>query len=178
MIRPIDFGADIVVYSATKFIGGHGNSVGGVLVDSGKFEWTGGKFPLISEPDPSYHDLDFIEALKPMGNIAYIIKARVNILRDTGGALSPFNAFLFLQGIETLHLRMPRHADNALAVAQFLEKHPQVDWWNYPGLESSPEKNKVKKYLPQGAGAIVGFGIKGGPRPEKPLLIPWNWFPI
>ena len=170
LIRPIDFGADIVVYSATKFIGGHGNSVGGVLVDSGKFDWTSGKFPLISEPDPSYHNLNFIEALEPMGNIAYIIKARVNILRDTGGTLSPFNAFLFLQGLETLHLRMPRHVDNALAVAQFLEKHPQVDWVNYPGLDSSPEKARVKNYLPKGAGAIVGFGITGGAPAGKTFI--------
>ncbi len=162
LFRPIDFGADIVVYSATKFIGGHGTSIGGVIVDSGKFNWTNGKFPLISGPDPSYHGIDFVEALKPMGNIAYIIKARVTLLRDLGPALSPFNAFLFLQGLETLHLRMPRHSENALEVAKYLEKHPKVTWVNYPGLSSSPEKSKVKKYLPKGAGAIVGFGIKGG----------------
>jgi O-acetylhomoserine (thiol)-lyase len=159
-----------VAYSATKFIGGHGNSVGGVLVDSGKFDWTSGKFPLISDPDPSYHNLNFIEALKPKGNIAYIVKARVNILRDTGGVLSPFNAFLFLQGLETLHLRMPCHAQNALAVAQFLERHIQVDWVNYPGLDSSPETARVKKYLPKGAGAIVGFGIKGGAKAGKKFI--------
>ncbi len=162
IMRPIDFGVDIVVYSATKFIGGHGTSLGGVIVDSGKFDWTNGKFPLIAEPDPSYHGINFVEALKPLGNIAYIIKARVTLLRDLGPAPSPFNSFLFLQGLETLHLRMPRHSENALAVAKYLEKHPKVSWVNYPGLESSPEKERVKKYLKKGAGAILGFGIKGG----------------
>jgi O-acetylhomoserine (thiol)-lyase len=162
ILRPIDFGVDIVVYSATKFIGGHGTSIGGLIVDAGKFDWTGGKFPLISEPDPSYHGLNFVEALKPLGNIAYIIKARVTLLRDIGTAMSPFNAFLFLQGLETLHLRMPRHSENALAVARYLEKHPKVSWVNYPGLDSSPEKGRVRKYLRKGAGAILGFGVKGG----------------
>ncbi|MFA5338672.1 MAG: O-acetylhomoserine aminocarboxypropyltransferase/cysteine synthase family protein [Candidatus Omnitrophota bacterium] len=162
LLRPIDFGVDVVVYSATKFIGGHGTSLGGVIVDSGKFDWDSGKFPLISEPDPSYHGIDFIEALKPMGNIAYIIKARVTLLRDLGPALSPFNSFLFLQGLETLHLRLPRHSENALAVAEYLSRHPKVGWVNYPGLKNSPEKDRVKKYLPKGAGAILGFGIKGG----------------
>ena len=162
LLRPIDFGVDIVVYSATKFIGGHGTSLGGIIVDSGKFDWTNGKFPLISEPDPSYHGINFVEALKPLGNIAYIIKARVTLLRDLGPAVSPFNSFLFLQGLETLHLRMPRHSENALAVARYLEKHPKVSWVNYPGLDSSPEKQRVKIYLPKGAGAIIGFGIKGG----------------
>lgn len=162
LLRPIDFGADIVVYSATKFIGGHGTSIGGLIVDSGKFDWTNGKFPLIAGPDASYHGIDFIEALKPIGNIAYIIKARVTLLRDLGAALSPFNSFLFLQGLETLHLRMPRHCENALAVAQYLEKNPKVSWVNYPGLDSSPEKVRAAKYLKRGAGAIIGFGIKGG----------------
>ena len=162
LMRPVDFGVDIVVYSATKFIGGHGTSLGGVIVDSGKFDWTNGKFPLISEPEPSYHGINFVEALKPLGNIAYIIKARVTLLRDLGPALSPFNSFLFLQGLETLHLRMPRHSENALAVAKYLKKHPKVSWVNYPGLEDTPEKERVKKYLPKGAGAILGFGIKGG----------------
>jgi O-acetylhomoserine (thiol)-lyase len=162
LLRPFDFGVDIIVYSCTKFIGGHGTSIGGVIVDSGKFDWTNGKFPLIAQPDPSYHGLNFVEALKPLGNIAYIIKARVTLLRDLGPAMSPFNAFLFLQGLETLHLRMPRHAENALAAANFLEQHPRVSWVNYPGLASSPEKKKVKKYLSKGAGAIIGFGIKGG----------------
>jgi O-acetylhomoserine (thiol)-lyase len=159
LMRPIDFGVDIVAYSATKFIGGHGTSIGGLIVDSGKFDWTNGKFPSIADPDSSYHGLNFVEAL---GNLAYIIKARVILLRDLGPAMSPFNAFLFLQGLETVHLRLPRHSENALAVAQFLEKHPKVTWVNYPGLDSSPEKERVRKYLPKGAGAILGFGIKGG----------------
>ncbi len=170
ILRPIDFGADIVVYSATKFIGGHGTSLGGLIVDSGKFDWTNGKFPLISGPDPSYHGLDFVEALKPMGNIAYIIKARVALLRDLGPALSPFNSFLFLQGLETIHLRMPRHSSNALAVAEHLEKHPKVSWVNYPGLKSSPEKERCRKYLKDGAGAILGFGIKGGAQAGKKFI--------
>ena len=162
ILRPIEHGVDIVVYSATKFIGGHGTSLGGVIVDSGKFDWTNGKFPLIADPDPSYHGINFVEALKPMGNIAYIIKARVVLLRDLGNAISPFNSFLFLQGLETLHLRMPRHCQNALTVAKFLEKNPKVAWVNYPGLESSADHERAKKYLPDGAGAIIGFGIKGG----------------
>ncbi|GAK57728.1 O-acetyl-L-homoserine sulfhydrolase / O-acetyl-L-serine sulfhydrolase [Candidatus Vecturithrix granuli] len=170
LLRPIDFGVDIVVYSATKFIGGHGTSIGGVIVDSGKFDWTNGKFPLIAEPDPSYHGINFVEALKPFGNIAYITKARVCLLRDLGPALSPFNAFLFLQGLETLHLRMPRHCENALAVAQHLEQHPQVSWVNYPGLASSPERDRARKYLPKGAGAIIGFGIKGGIEAGKKFI--------
>ncbi len=162
LLRPFDHGADIIVYSATKFIGGHGTSLGGVIVDSGKFDWGSGKFPLISDPDPSYHGLEFIRALEPAGNIAYIVKARVTLLRDTGPALSPFNSFLFLQGLETLHLRMPRHSENALAAATHLEGHPAVAWVNYPGLASSPEKKRAGKYLPRGAGAIIGFGIRGG----------------
>ncbi len=170
LLRPIDFGADIVVYSATKFIGGHGTSLGGLIVDSGKFDWTNGKFPLIADPDPSYHGINFVDALKPLGNIAYIIKARVTLLRDLGPALSPFNAFLLLQGLETLHLRMPRHCENALAVAQFLEKSPKVTWVNYPGLEKSPEKAKADRYLKKGAGAIIGFGIKGGLESGKKFI--------
>ncbi len=162
LIRPIKHGVDIIVYSATKFIGGHGTSLGGLIVDSGKFDWTSGKFPLIKGPDASYHGIDFVEALKPLGNIAYIIKLRVTLLRDLGPALSPFNSFLFLQGFETLHLRMVRHSENALTVAKYLKKHPKVSWVNYPGLDDSPEKERVKKYLPLGAGAILGFGIKGG----------------
>ncbi len=170
LLRPIDHGADIVVYSATKFIGGHGTSLGGIIVDSGKFDWTNGKFPLIAGPDPSYHGINFVEALKPLGNIAYIIKARVCLLRDLGPAVSPFNSFLFLQGLETLALRMPRHSENALAVAKFLQKHPKVSWVNYPGLENSPEKERVKKYLPRGAGAILGFGVKGGLEAGKKFI--------
>ena len=170
LLRPIDHGVDIVVYSATKFIGGHGTSLGGVIVDSGKFDWTNGKFPLIAEPDPSYHGINFVEALKPMGNIAYIIKARVTLLRDLGPAVSPFNSFLFLQGLETLHLRMLRHSENALAVAKHLAKHPKVAWVNYPGLESSPDYARAKKYLSKGAGAILGFGIKGGLQAGKKFI--------
>jgi O-acetylhomoserine (thiol)-lyase len=161
-IRPIDHGVDIVVYSATKFIGGHGTTLGGLIVDSGKFDWTNGKFPLIAGPEPSYHGLDFVEALKPLGNIAYIIKARTTLLRDTGATLSPFSAFLLLQGLETLHLRIPQHGKNALEVACYLREHPKVNWVNYPGLEDSPEKERARKYFRHGAGAILGFGIKGG----------------
>jgi O-acetylhomoserine (thiol)-lyase len=167
LVRPIDFGVDIVVYSATKFIGGHGTSIGGLIVDSGKFDWTNGKFPLMADPDPSYHGLKFVEAL---ADLAYIIKARVTLLRDLGPAMSPFNAFLFLQGLETIHLRMPRHSENALAVAQYLEKHPKVAWVNYPGLDSSPEKERVKRYLPKGAGAIIGFGVEGGVEAGKNFI--------
>ena len=170
LLRPIDFGVDIVVYSATKFIGGHGTSLGGLIVDSGKFDWTGGKHPLIADPEQSYHDLNFVEALNPNGNIAYIIKARVVLLRDLGPALSPFNSFLFLQGLETLHLRMPRHSENALAVAQYLEKHPKVSWVNYPGLAASTEKTRTGRYLKKGAGAIIGFGIKGGAEAGKKFI--------
>jgi O-acetylhomoserine (thiol)-lyase len=170
LLKPFDFGADIVTYSATKFIGGHGTSIGGLIVDSGKFNWDNGKFPLISEPDPSYHGLKFIEALKDIGNIAYIIKARVNLLRDIGACLSPFNSFLFLQGLETLHLRMERHSENALKVAEFLEKEPKVSWVNYPGLHSSKEYEKIQKYLKKGAGAIIGFGIKGGAEAGKKFI--------
>jgi len=162
LLRPFEHGVDIIVYSATKFIGGHGTSIGGLIVDSGKFDWTSGRFPLITDPEPSYHGLEFVEALKPLGNVAYILKARVTLLRDIGAALSPFNAWLFLQGLETLHLRMERHAENALAVARFLEQHPSVKWVRYPGLESSEHHALAKKYLPRGAGAILGFGIEGG----------------
>jgi O-acetylhomoserine (thiol)-lyase len=170
LLKPIDHGVDIVVYSATKFIGGHGTSIGGVIVDSGKFNWENGKFPLITDPDPSYHGIKFVDALRPMGNIAYIIKARVTLLRDLGPAVSPFNSFLFLQGLETLHLRIVRHSENALKVAEYLEKHPKVSWVNYPGLKSSPEKKLVDKYLKRGAGAVVGFGIKGGIESGKKFI--------
>jgi O-acetylhomoserine (thiol)-lyase len=170
IFRPIEHGADIVVYSATKFIGGHGTSLGGIIVDSGKFTWTREKHPLIAAPDPSYHGLDFVEALKPLGNLAYIIKARVILLRDLGPAISPFNAFLLLQGLETLHLRLPRHSENALAVAQWLKKHPKVSWVVYPGLADSPEKARADKYLKGGYGAILGFGIKGGLEAGKKFI--------
>ncbi|HEX7560583.1 MAG TPA: O-acetylhomoserine aminocarboxypropyltransferase/cysteine synthase [Candidatus Humimicrobiaceae bacterium] len=170
ILRPIDYGEEIVVYSATKFIGGHGTSLGGLIVDSGKFDWENGKFPLIAGPEPAYHGLDFVEALRPLGNIAYIMKARVVLLRDLGPALSPFNSFLFLQGLETLPLRMIRHCENALTVANFLQAHPLVSWVNYPGLDFSPEKKKAEKYLSKGAGAILGFGIKGGIEAGKKFI--------
>jgi O-acetylhomoserine (thiol)-lyase len=170
LLKPFDHGVDIIVYSATKFLGGHGTSLGGIIVDSGKFNWQNGKFPLIADPEPSYHGLNFVEALKPIGNIAYIIKARTTLLRDIGPAISPFNSFLILQGIETLHLRLPRHTENALAVAKYLKKHLKVSWVNYPGLDDSPQKERVKKYLPKGAGAILGFGIKGGLEAGKKFI--------
>ena len=164
LLRPIEHGADVVVYSTTKFLGGHGVHIGGAIVDSGRFDWAGdpAKWPEFAAPDPSYHGMVFTEALAPIGNLAYILHIRTHWLRDTGACLSPFAAFLFLLGIETLHLRMPRHCANALAVARFLEAHPAVAWVNYPGLESHPDHAKAAHYLPDGAGAIIGFGIKGG----------------
>ena len=168
LLRPIDYGADIVVHSATKFIGGHGTSIGGVIIDSGKFDWAAsGKFPGLTEPDASYHGLRYVETF---GNLAYIIKARVQLLRDIGASLSPFNAFLFLQGLETLHLRMERHSENALKVARFLEGHPAVEWVNYPGLPSHPSYELAKKYLPKGQGAILSFEVKGGVEAGKKLI--------
>jgi O-acetylhomoserine (thiol)-lyase len=163
LFRPIDHGADIVVHSATKVIGGHGTSVGGVLVDSGKFDWDNGKFPELTEPNESYHGMKFYEHFKPIGNISYALKARVTLLRDMGACLSPFNAFLLLQGLETLHLRAQRHSENAQKVAEFLEAHDSVSWVNYPGLASHKDHARAQKYLPKGQGAILGFGIKGGP---------------
>jgi O-acetylhomoserine (thiol)-lyase len=162
LFRPIDHGADIVVYSATKIIGGHGTSIGGVIVDSGRFDWNNGKFPELTEPNESYHGMRFYEHFQGIGNISYIIKARVTLMRDMGPCLSPFNAFLLLQGLETLHLRAPRHCESALAVARFLESHPAVEWVNYPGLPSHRSYQRAMKYLPKGQGAILGFGIKGG----------------
>ena len=159
LCRPIEHGADIVVHSATKFIGGHGTSIGGVIVDSGKFDWTNGKFPQITEPSPGYHGLKFSETF---GELAFIIKTRVEGLRDLGPCVSPFNAFLFLQGLETLGMRMDRHCSNALAAAQHLEKHPAVTWVNHPGMASSRYHDIGKRYLPKGCGAIFTFGIKGG----------------
>ena len=170
LLKPFDYGADIITYSATKFIGGHGTSIGGIIVDSGNFNWDNGRFPLIADPDPSYHGMDFIEAFKGVGNIAYILKARVKLLRDMGPCLSPFNSFLLLQGLETLHLRIVRHSENALEVAKFLEKNPKVNWVNYPGLASSKENEKAKRYLQRGAGAIVGFGINGGIEAGKKFI--------
>jgi O-acetylhomoserine (thiol)-lyase len=168
LVRPIEWGADIVVNSATKFLGGHGTSIGGVIVDAGKFDWAAsGRFKEFTEPDPSYHGLSYIEAFGPL---AFILKARIQGLRDTGAALSPFNAFLFLQGIETLHLRLERHSQNALAVARHLEQHPGVEWVNYPGLESSSYFARAQKYLPNGKGALITFGIKGGYDAGKKLI--------
>lgn len=168
LTNPIKFGADIVVHSATKFIGGHGTTIGGVIVDAGNFDWKeSGRFPDFVEPDPSYHGISYAEAF---GNLAFIIKARVQGLRDTGAALSPFNSFQLLQGAETLHLRLERHSENALEVAKFLEKHPEVSWVNYPGLESSKYHERANKYLPNGKGAIVTFGIKGGYEAGKTFI--------
>jgi len=168
LVRPIEWGADIVVNSATKFLGGHGTTIGGVIVDAGKFDWAAsGRFKEFSEPDPSYHGLSYTAAFGPL---AFILKARVQGLRDTGAALSPFNAFLLLQGIETLHLRLERHSQNALAVARHLEQHPAIDWVNYPGLESSPYYARARKYLPHGSGALITFGIKGGYEAGKKLI--------
>lgn len=159
LCRPIEHGIDIVIHSLTKYLGGHGNSIGGALVDSGKFAWDSGRFPDFVEPDPSYHGLKFHETF---GALAFILRARVRLLRDTGACISPFNAFLILQGIETLSLRMERHSQNALAVAKFLEKHPKVAWTLYPGLPSHPSYDLAQRYLPDGASGLVGFGVKGG----------------
>jgi O-acetylhomoserine (thiol)-lyase len=165
LVRPFDFGTDIVVASATKYIGGHGTSIGGVLVDSGKFKWNNGKFPEFTEPDPSYHGLKFWDAFGDfpgLGNVAFIIKARVQLLRDLGACVSPFNAWMFLQGLETLPLRQRQHSENALEIARFLKQHPLVTWVTYPGLPEDPNHPLAAKYLKKGFGGIVGFGIKGG----------------
>lgn len=167
LFRPIEHGIDIVVHSCTKVIGGHGTSIGGAVVDSGKFHWDNGKFPELTEPDPSYHGIQYVESFGPL---AYIVKARVQFLRDLGACMSPFNAFLFLQGLETLHLRVPRHCENALKLAQWLEKHPAVTWVNYPGLKSHPDYKLAQKYLPKGQGAVLGFGIKGGLEAGKKFI--------
>jgi len=165
LVRPIDYGADIIVASATKFIGGHGTSIGGVIVDSGKFKWDNGKYPEFTEPDPSYHGLKFWEVFgnfPGLGNVAFVIKARVQLLRDIGACLSPFNAFLLLQGLETLPLRQRQHSENALEVARYLKQHPLVNWVTYPGLAEHPSHKLAVKYLKKGFGGLVGFGIKGG----------------
>ncbi|KAA2277519.1 MULTISPECIES: homocysteine synthase [Staphylococcus] len=158
LCRPFEHGADIVIHSATKFIGGHGTSIGGIIVDSGKFNWDNGKFPGLVEPDPSYHGISYTN---DVGEAAYITKARVQLLRDLGSAVSPYNVHEFLIGLETLHLRMERHSENALKVAQFLAQHPKVTWVNYPGLENNKYHNLAKKYLPKGQGAILTFGVDG-----------------
>ncbi len=165
LVRPIEYGADIIVLSATKFVGGHGTSIGGVIVDSGNFKWNNGKFPEFTEPDPSYHGVKYWDNfgnIPGMGNVAFILKVRVQLLRDIGAALSPFNSFLFLQGLETLPLRVRKHSENALKIAQFLKTHPAVQWVNYPGLPEHPSHELAVKYLKGNFGAIVGFGIKGG----------------
>ena len=160
LIRPIEYGADIVVHSATKFIGGHGTSIGGVIVDGGKFDWAAsGRFPDFTNPDPSYHGIRYAQDL---GELAYILKARVGLLRNTGGALSPFNAFLLLQGLETLSLRVERHVENTKKVVEYLSNHPKVEWINYPSLKGNKYYDLAQKYLPKGAGSIFTFGIEGG----------------
>lgn len=168
LIRPIEFGADVVVHSATKFIGGHGTSIGGVIVDSGKFNWAeSGKFPGLTEPDPSYHGIRYYEALGP---VAYVTKIRVQLLRDTGAAISPFNSFLLLQGLETLSLRVEKHVSNAKKIAEFLQNHPHVAWVNYPSLPGNKYYHLAQKYLPKGAGSIFTFGIKGGVEAGKKFI--------
>lgn len=159
LCRPFEHGADIVVHSATKYIGGHGTTMGGVIVESGKFPWDNGRFPAMTEPSPGYHGVRFYETF---GDFGFTMKARMETLRTFGPALSPFNAFMLLQGLETLHVRMPRHVENARTVAEYLTAHPLVDWVNYPGLASSPERSLTERYLPRGAGAILSFGIRGG----------------
>lgn len=173
LVKPIDHGADIVVLSATKYVGGHGTSIGGVIVDSGKFAWNNGLFPEFTEPDPSYHGLVFWDALgnvPGMGNVAFILKVRVQLLRDIGAALSPFNSFQFLQGLETLPLRIQKHSENALAVAKHLQSHPKVAWVTYPGLPDHPNHAMAAKYLRGGFGGIVGFGIRGGMEAGKAFI--------
>ncbi len=166
LCRPFEHGADIVVHSCTKFIGGHGTSIGGAIIEKGGFPWDNGKFPELTEPDPSYHGLKFHETFGGM-NLTYILKVRTQLLRDLGPAISPFNSFLLLQGLETLHLRMERHAKNANAVAAFLDSHPKVEWVNHPSLESHPSYALAKKYLPDGAGSVFGFGLKGSSAAEQ-----------
>ncbi len=173
LVKPIEFGADIITLSATKYVGGHGTSIGGVIVDSGKFEWNNGKFPEFTEPDKSYHGIkywDTFGSFQNLGNVAFIFKARVQWLRDLGPALSPFNAFMFLQGLETLPLRQRKHSANALKVARFLQNHPLVSWVNYPGLENHQSYNLATKYLKGNYGGLLGFGIKGGLKSGKKFI--------
>ena len=173
LVRPIDFGADIIVDSATKYIGGHGTSLGGVIVDSGKFKWNNGKFPEFTEPDPSYHGLKYWDTFgnfPGLGNVAFIFKVRVQLLRDLGPALSPFNSWLFLQGLETLPLRQRKHSENALKVATYLKTNPLVSWVNYPGLTDNPNHKIAERYLTNGYGGLIGFGIKGGLEAGKKFI--------
>lgn len=167
LCRPIDHGADIVLHSLTKFIGGHGTSIGGIIVDSGRFDWSKGNYPQLTEPSPAYHGMNFWETFGPL---AFIIRARVEGLRDMGTCLSPFNSFLFLQGVETLSMRMDRHVANARATAEFLERHPAVSWVKYPGLKSSPYHALAQKYMPKGSGAVFCFGVKGGYEAGRRLI--------
>jgi O-acetylhomoserine (thiol)-lyase len=169
LFRPFEWGANVVTHSTTKFIGGHGTSIGGVIVDGGNFDWRGGRYPGFTEPDPSYHGLVYAD-LEEAGLPPFITKARVQVLRDVGGCQSPFNSWVTIQGIETLSLRMERHVQNAQAVAEFLEKHPKVGWVTYPGLKSHPDHERAKRYLPKGAGALMGFGVKGGLEAGKTFI--------
>ncbi|MCX8150770.1 MAG: O-acetylhomoserine aminocarboxypropyltransferase/cysteine synthase [Candidatus Bathyarchaeota archaeon] len=173
LVRPIEYGADIVIASATKYIGGHGTSIGGIIVDSGNFKWNNGKFPEFTEPDPSYHGIKYWDEFgnfPNLGNVAFAFKVRLQLLRDLGPSLSPFNAWLFLQGLETLPLRQRKHSENALKVAKFLKQHPRVKWVNYPGLPDHPSYQLAKKYLKGNYGGIVGFGIKGGLEAGKKFI--------
>ncbi|MGE5555822.1 MAG: O-acetylhomoserine aminocarboxypropyltransferase/cysteine synthase family protein [Methanocella sp.] len=173
LVAPIDYGADIVVLSATKYIAGNGSSLGGIIVDSGKFQWNNGKFPEFTEPDPAYHGVKYWDAFgnfPGLGNVALAFKARVTLLRDVGPAVSPFNAWLFIQGLETLALRQRKHSENALNVAQFLSQHPLVSWVNYPGLPSNPNHKIASKYLDGYYGGLVGFGVKGGLEAGKKVI--------
>jgi O-acetylhomoserine (thiol)-lyase len=173
LVRPVDFGVDIIVDSATKYIGGHGTSIGGVIVDSGKFKWNNGKFPEFTESDPSYHGIKYWDAfgnLPNVGNVAFLFKMRVQLLRDLGPTLSPFNSFLFLQGLETLPLRQRKHSENALKVATYLNDNPLVNWVNYPGFPNNPNYEIASKYLKNGYGGLVGFGIKGGLEAGKKFI--------
>jgi O-acetylhomoserine (thiol)-lyase len=173
LVKPIEHGVDVVVHSATKFVGGHGNSIGGLIVDSGKFNWGNGKYPEFSEPDPSYHGLVYWDVFKDfagLGNVAFVFKIRLSLLRDLGAAISPFNSFLLLQGFETLPLRIRQHSENALAVAKHLKAHPKVAWVNYPGLTDNTTHTVASKYLKNGYGGLLGVGIKGGVEEGKKVI--------
>jgi len=173
LVRPFEHGVDIIVHSATKYIGGHGVSLGGIIVDSGKFAWNNGKFPEFTEPDPGYHGLKYWDTFgnfPGLGNVAFIFKIRVSLLRDTGAIISPFNAWTLILGLETLHLRVPRHSENALAVAKFLKTHPKVAWVTYPGLPDDANHKLAVKYLKGGFGPLVGVGIKGGEKASKKFI--------
>ena len=176
LIRPLEHGADIVIHSLTKWLGGHGTGIGGIVVDSGKFDWASGKFPLMSEPDPSYHGLRYAHDLGPLSPMAYILRMRLVPLRNLGACIAPDNAWMFLQGVETLHLRMQRHCENAMVVAEFLQQHPAVEWVRYPGLVTDKAHDVAKRYLKKGFGAMVVFGIKGGAEAGKQFIEKLNLF--